>query len=354
MIQFVNKPFMMTADAFEAISLVEWLSRDSEKIEYGIENGVAVIPIYGVLTKRDEMWEDTCSYERIKNTISDALADESVKAILLDIDSPGGEVGGLFDLVNFISRSKKEKPICSYVNDQAFSAAYAIACATDKIFINELSGVGSIGVIASHVSVSEAEKKAGIKYTTVYAGAKKNDLSPHEELSEGAISDLQKEVNRLYMLFVNTVAVNRQLSAGKVIGTEAGCFYGQDGIDMGLADEFTADPINRVIERFGVVPSVSVRMIGGDEMTDEIKEEEKSMTNEYREQVLEISKLCKIAHASERIVEFLEQNMSVEDVKKALLSAQETKEEIASANYHKGTISCADALLEAARKRVLG
>ncbi len=81
---------------------------------------------------------------------------------MLDIDSPGGEVSGLFDLVDFIFNSRNKKPIFSVANDYACSAAYAIASATEKIFVTRTSCVGSIGVIATHLDVSEADKKDGM------------------------------------------------------------------------------------------------------------------------------------------------------------------------------------------------
>ncbi len=149
--------------------------------------GVAIIPIHGLLTKRRELFSSifgTTSYEEIFEAISSALTDEKVEKILLDIDSPGGEVGGLFDLVDFIYNARIQKPIYAFANDHAFSAAYAIASTASKIFVNRVSGVGSIGVIATHVDVSEADKKEGIRYTTIFAGEKKNDLSPFRKRNE--------------------------------------------------------------------------------------------------------------------------------------------------------------------------
>lgn len=99
----------------------------------------------------------TTSYEDIFSAISEAIEDEKVEKILLDVDSPGGEVGGLFDLVDFIFNARNQKPIYSFANDCACSAAYAIASATNRIFINRTSCVGSIGVIATHLDVSEAD-----------------------------------------------------------------------------------------------------------------------------------------------------------------------------------------------------
>ena len=184
---------MIDTAQFDALSNIDWIESENFGLTYNIYNRVAIIPIHGLLTKRTEQFAPifgTTSYEEIYNAISQAQKDQDVSSILLDIDSPGGEVSGLFDLVDFIYQSRNIKPIYSVANDHAFSAAYAIASATSKIFVNRTSGVGSVGVIATHVDVSEADKKDGIKFTTVFAGSKKNDLSPHEPISDEAVSDL--------------------------------------------------------------------------------------------------------------------------------------------------------------------
>jgi signal peptide peptidase SppA len=184
--------------------------RRSIKDDYRNREGISIIPIQGLLTRQSGSdFFGTTSYEEIHELISNAIEDSAVNSILLDIDSPGGEVSGLFDLVDFIYESREVKPIYAIANDHAFSAAYAIASAASKIFVNRTSGVGSIGVIATHADISEYDKKEGIKYTTIFAGNKKNDLSPHEPISDDTVSDLQKEVDRLYKMFVATVARNR-------------------------------------------------------------------------------------------------------------------------------------------------
>ena len=216
-----------------------------------------------------------------------------------------------------IYKSRDTKPIYTFANDHAFSAAYAIGSATSKIFINRTSGVGSIGVVATHVDISEADKKDGIKYTTIFAGAKKNDLSPHEPISDDAVSDIQTEVNRLYEIFVATVSRNRNLSIETIKSTEAATYYGANGIEKGLADE----------------------MINGDEVFARILELGGKMDGEkYKTQVLEIAQLCKLAHAENRIADFIAQNLSVDQVKQNLLETMNTQQEISNTNYPKGTV----------------
>ena len=98
-------------------------------------------------------------------------------------------------------------------------------------------GLGSIGVVALHVDRSARDAMEGFRTTTVYAGARKNDFNPHETLKDGARQTLQIEVDRVYALFVDTVARNRGLTADAVRATEARLFFGEDAVRAGLADE---------------------------------------------------------------------------------------------------------------------
>lgn len=211
-----------------------------EYLPYNLSGRSAVIPVSGILSKENNFFSsllNNTSYTQIYNSLTKALADKDIETIWLDIDSPGGEISGLFDLVDFISESKNVKPIYAIANDHAFSAAYAIASAASKIFVNRTSGVGSIGVISTHVDISEMDKKAGIKYTYIFAGDHKNDLSAHAPISEDAIISLQQEVNRLHDIFVESVSKNRKVPKKDIVNTQAKVYYGIDAINEKLADE---------------------------------------------------------------------------------------------------------------------
>jgi signal peptide peptidase SppA len=296
-----------------------------------------------LLTKSESfasLFFDMTAYEDIKDAIDAALDDPEAKSILLDIDSPGGEVSGLFDLVDFIYESRNKKPIYAIANDYAFSAAYAIASATSKIFVNRTSGVGSIGVIATHLDQSAYDKKEGIKYTTIFAGDKKNDLSPHEPISDEAISDLQKEVDRLYKMFVDLVARNRNISTAQIRATQAALYYGADSLSLGLADEVADFRKCLSIIEAGLSPDAkmsvarSFQHMKGVNMTENI-ESEISEVESYKAEVLEISKLCKLAHAENKFAEFIEAGLTPDQVKEKLLACANTQEEIRNTIYHK-------------------
>src|SRR5262249_21775336 len=115
------------------------------------------------------------------------------------------------------------------------SAAYWIGSAADQVIATRDGGCGSIGVFALHLDQSKRDDQQGLKYTFVFAGDKKVDLSVHAPLSDRARADLATEVFRVRGQFVGTVARNRNATVQAILATEAGMFYGTNAIPL-LAD----------------------------------------------------------------------------------------------------------------------
>ena len=213
--------------------------------------GIAVIPVVGTLVKRAmgiQAASGLMSYDEIDDRLDAALADPQIGGILLDLDSPGGEASGVFELAARIRAASAIKPIWAHANDAAYSAAYAIAAACQRLTLSQTAGVGSIGVIALHVDQSVRDAKDGLHYTAVYAGGHKNDFSPHEPLTPQASTALQGEVDRLYAIFATQVAAMRGLDEDAVRATEAGVFYGEQAVTAGLADAVL--PLEQVLAEF--------------------------------------------------------------------------------------------------------
>ena len=210
---------------------------DADAPAYAVHDGIGIIDISGGLVSRPMGFCGPVSYEEIGAAFDALLADENVNAIVFRLDSPGGEVSGLFDLADHIYNSRGTKPIFAAVDDMAYSAAYAIASACDRIYLSRTGGVGSIGVVSYHVDQSEYNAKKGIKVDYLYAGDRKVDGNPHAPLSDDARASMQAEIDRLYELFVATVARNRGLDAKTVRETQAACYYGEDAVKHGLADQ---------------------------------------------------------------------------------------------------------------------
>ncbi|WP_054075425.1 S49 family peptidase [Comamonas testosteroni] len=216
-----------------------------------LQAGIAVIPVYGTLVKRAmgiEAASGLMSYGEIEARLEAALADPKVAGVLLDLDSPGGEASGVFELAGRIRAASQIKPIWAHANDAAYSAAYAIAAACERLTLSQTAGVGSIGVIALHIDQSVKDAKDGLNYSAVFAGGHKNDFSPHEPLSPQAATALQTEVDRLYAIFATQVGQMRGLDVQAVRATEAGVYYGEQAVAVGLADAVM--PLEQVLAEF--------------------------------------------------------------------------------------------------------
>ena len=214
-------------------------AKDSPAHGYDVAAGVAIIPVQGTLVQKLGMlrpFSGMTGYDGIRANMSMALTDTAVRAIVLDIDSPGGEVAGCFDLVDEIYRMRGDKPIHAILTESAYSAAYAIASACDKIIVPRTGGTGSVGVICMHVDFSKALTAAGIAVTMIHYGARKADGHPELPLSQEALGIYQADIDAMGELFVETVARNRGMSVAKVRRTEAGTFLGISGVEVGFAD----------------------------------------------------------------------------------------------------------------------
>lgn len=223
--------------------------------------GIAVIPVHGTLVRRAlglEAASGLTSYGEIAARLDAAVNDPQVQGILLDIDSPGGEAGGVFELADRIRAASTPKPIWAHANDAAYSAAYALAAAASRLSLSQTAGVGSIGVIALHVDQSVKDAREGMAYTAIYAGHHKNDFSPHAPLTPQATSSLQTEVDRLYGIFVDQVAGLRGMSNEAVRATEAGLFFGDAAVEAGLADAVCG--LDQVLADFAAALAVKLRL----------------------------------------------------------------------------------------------
>lgn len=202
-----------------------------------------MIPIQGTLVQKLgtlRPYSGMTGYDGIRACFLQALNDSDVKAICLDIDSPGGEVAGCFDLADVIYASRGSKPIWAILSESAYSAAYALASAADKIIVPRTGGVGSVGVIVMHVDWSQKIKSDGLQVTIITYGDRKAESNPYEPLSDTARKAIQSDIDEMGRLFVSTVSRNRGIAERTVRDTEAACFLGSDGVQLGLADRVSS------------------------------------------------------------------------------------------------------------------
>lgn len=218
-------------------------SRQARDTGYDVVEGIAIIPIQGTLVQKLgtlRPYSGMTGYDGIRACFLRALNDSEVKAICLDIDSPGGEVAGCFDLVDEIYAARGSKPVWAILSESAYSAAYALASAADKIIVPRTGGVGSVGVIVMHVDWSQKIKNDGLQVTIITYGDRKAESNPYEPLSETARKAIQSDIDEMGRLFVSTVSRNRGITEKTVRDTEAACFLGADGVQLGLADRMAS------------------------------------------------------------------------------------------------------------------
>lgn len=202
-----------------------------------VKNGVAVVQVCGPLEHHSGGWWFD-SYESILGRVEGAFQDEEVHAVLLDIDSPGGEVSGLQETVRSIRKMRAEydKPIVAYANDEAYSAAYALACACDEIYLPEGGGVGSIGVLAEIQNLVGAAKKAGVVIEVIRSGTRKAEGHPFLPLTDSVKAHVQHRVDGLAKQFFALVADVRPVKRTDLEALQGQCLYGKRAINAGLAD----------------------------------------------------------------------------------------------------------------------
>jgi len=207
---------------------------------YQVIDGVAVLPIEGVIAKRMNMFSQISggvSTEMAVRDLAAAQQDSAVHSIILAIDSPGGTVDGTQTLATAVKQSTK--PIVSLASGTMASAAYWIGSAANAVYITDsTTNVGSIGVVTSHTDISKAQAAQGIKTTEISAGKYKRIASNYEPLSKEGRQSIQDHVDYLYSLFVDAVASQRGVDADKVLADMADgrIFIGQQAIDAGLVD----------------------------------------------------------------------------------------------------------------------
>lgn len=198
-------------------------------------SGIAVLPLYGVITQRGNMVNEisgpgSTSTQQFTAALRQALADDTVQQILIDIDSPGGSVYGVTELADEIVSSKTKKPIVAVANSLAASAAYWIGACASELYITGGGEVGSIGVWQAHFDYSQALAAEGVTPTLISAGKYKVEGNPYMPLDEEAQVFMQSRVDDYYASFIKSIARGRNvplaqvregMGQGRVLGADA-------------------------------------------------------------------------------------------------------------------------------------
>lgn len=198
--------------------------------------GVAILPVTGPIFRYANLFtalSGATSTEELSLDFNTALADPNVEAILLSVDSPGGEATGINELADMIFAARSTKPIWSYVEGFGASAAYWLASATERIAMDETAAVGSIGVV---MAVPDPTKKtaASIEFVSSQSPNKRPDPT-----TEKGRAQLQTLVDDMASVFVSRVARHRGVSEETVLSDfgAGGMRVGKQATAAGMADE---------------------------------------------------------------------------------------------------------------------
>lgn len=214
-------------------------SRDRQ---FELIDGVGVLPVDGTLVNKFgsvRPYSGMTGYDGILVRARQAFEDPEVKGVLLDNDTPGGDVAGCFDCTSSLKQMAADykKPLWSLAYDMNCSAGQAIASAANRRLITTTGYAGSIGVIMAHTSMQKRLEEEGLDVTLIYAGAHKADGNPYSNLPEEVYSRFLEQTEKLRSEFAQIVAGNIGIPLEKVLATEALSYRGEDAVSAGLADE---------------------------------------------------------------------------------------------------------------------
>lgn len=209
---------------------------------YENRNGVAILPIEGVIAKRMTLLGSISggtSTSHAAAEFSRAMDDPQIKAVVLSIDSPGGAVDGTQEFASLVASYRGVKPIVSHTDGMMASAAYWIGSAADSVWISgDTTQVGSIGVVATHRDTSGADAADGVKTTEVVSGKYKRIASSTGPLTADGLAYMQAQTDAIYAAFLGDVAKNRGVGVDHAhdVMADGRIFIGRAAIDAGLAD----------------------------------------------------------------------------------------------------------------------
>ena len=205
-----------------------------------LTGNVAVIPLVGPIVGDGEedffSGADVAISSRIVEKIHKAEDDHSIRAIILEINSPGGSPVASDEIAQAVEKSKK--PILVVIREIGASGAYWAAAPADVIIAHHMSMVGSIGVISSYLEFPDLLNRFNITYNRLVAGKYKDTGTPYRKLDEEGEKLIQEMLDEIYYEFINQVATHRKLDPKFVEQLATGWVYtGRKAKELGLIDE---------------------------------------------------------------------------------------------------------------------
>ena len=197
------------------------------------QGSTAIIPVTDTLFRHSNlltMIQGTSSYDSLHEAVIAARDDASIHTIVLDIDSPGGEVNGCAALANTIYNIRGAKPIMAFASGDCASAAYWLASACDRIIVSPTSSVGSIGVVAAYHAATDSDHMTIVSSQSPYK-------RPDPTTDDGR-ERLQASIDAIAQVFIDAVAQYRNVDTSTVINDFGGgdVLIGSQAVKQGLAD----------------------------------------------------------------------------------------------------------------------
>lgn len=231
------------------------------RFEDGIDSGssehVAIVDVLGTIAEGEGASADT-----IIEGLRDAAKDKHTKGIILNINSPGGspvQSAYVYDEIRRLKAEHPQLPIYSVVGDMCASGGYYIAAASDKIFVNQASIIGSIGVIMNGFGFSNVLEKLGVERRLLTAGEHKALLDPFSPVNQQESKHMQSLLDQVHQQFITAVREGRgkRLKESEAPGMFSGLIWtGTEGVRLGLADDFgSVDSVAR--DQFGTEEKVN-------------------------------------------------------------------------------------------------
>ena len=241
---FISAVLLLAVLSF-VVSLLKGNNNSQKTVT--IPDRVAVINIEGTIVcgadSKENLFQQAngITSGTIMKQIREAAADDSVKALVLRIDSGGGSATAAEEVGRELLRFKEQtkKPIVATMGNTGASAAYWIAaCASDKIYANATTLTGSIGVYMPYMNTEELFKKIGITSDKIKSGPYKDIMSNDRPMTTEEKQILQNIVDEIYDQFVYTVSAGRRMETSKVRAIADGRIYtGRQAKNIGLVDE---------------------------------------------------------------------------------------------------------------------
>ena len=237
---------------FVGLVLFSFLSLFFSDSDLSVSGNVALIPVKGTIstTGSQEFYSSSgVKSGSVVEWIQESEKSNSIKAILLDIDSPGGTPVGTYEIVQAVQGA--EKPVVAVIHEMGNSGAYWVASAADTIFANRLSTVGSIGVRSSYLEFAGLMTDYNVTYRRLISGKYKDIMSPYREMAPDEQELVQSRLDMLHEIFVSDVAKNRDLDVEHVRKLANGYIYfGQEAKELGLIDYIgTSDDAKKFLEK---------------------------------------------------------------------------------------------------------